>query len=80
MSETIDSTLMWAHYADYHKGFALAYEKDELYKLERTCPECEKNCFFKNGLFLLSVIYGEDSVDATRYGRETLSYHLYRIC
>ena len=24
------STLMWSHYADYHKGFVLAYEKDTL--------------------------------------------------
>lgn len=24
------STLMWSHYADYHKGFVLAYEKDAL--------------------------------------------------
>ena len=76
MSETIDSTLMWAHYADYHKGFALAYAKDELYKLERTCPECEKNCFFTNGLFRFPVIYGEDRVDATQYERETLFYRL----
>ena len=79
MSETIDSTLMWAHYADDHKGFALAYEKNELYKLERMCPECEKNCLFNNRLFLLPVIYGEDRVDATGYGRETLLYHLSRI-
>lgn len=26
------STLMWSHYADYHKGFVLAYQKDSLKK------------------------------------------------
>ena len=29
-SEDYLSTLMWSHYADYHKGFVLAYQKDSL--------------------------------------------------
>jgi len=29
-SESYDSMLMWAHYADYHKGFALMYTKEEI--------------------------------------------------
>ena len=31
-SELHDSMLMWSHYANYHKGFALAYDKDEIRK------------------------------------------------
>lgn len=29
-SEDVDSTLMWAHYADFHKGFALEYDSASL--------------------------------------------------
>ena len=29
-SEVYDSMLMWSHYANYHKGFALVYEKTKL--------------------------------------------------
>ena len=29
-SETLNSLLLWSHYADYHKGFCLAYDKNEL--------------------------------------------------
>lgn len=29
-SEALNSLLLWSHYADYHKGFCLAYDKDEL--------------------------------------------------
>ena len=31
-SENIDNILMWSHYAEYHKGFCLIFDKDELQK------------------------------------------------
>ena len=31
-SDRIDSMLMWSHYADYHKGYAVAYERNAIEK------------------------------------------------
>ncbi|KGB92022.1 DUF2971 domain-containing protein [Burkholderia cepacia] len=48
-----DSTLMWSHYADYHKGFCIEYS------LENTTPKD----FLSR--FMYPVIYSERPFDAT---------------
>lgn len=40
-SKNITSTLMWAHYADYHKGFALEYDFTQVQSL---CLNCKDQC------------------------------------
>lgn len=52
-SARVDSTLMWAHYANYHKGFCIEYDI--------------KNAPFTNHLsrFLYPVIYSNKPFDAT---------------
>lgn len=51
-TESVHNMLMWSHYADYHKGFCLAYSaKDIMYNLLRIFP----------------VVYTEERVDATDF-------------
>ncbi len=52
-SETIKSPTMWAHYADYHKGFALSYD---LKSLILSKP---------NGIMLFPIIYSSRRHDST---------------
>lgn len=52
-SESITSSTMWAHYADYHKGFALSYDMKSLVLSK------------PNGLMILPVIYSDVRYDAT---------------
>lgn len=56
-SEKIDSTLMWAHYANSHKGFALEYDVHDLFS--------EENFISKFGLY--PVIYSEVRYDMTKF-------------
>lgn len=52
-SEAITSPTMWAHYADYHKGFALSYDLKSLI-LSRP-----------NGVMLFPIIYSSKRHDST---------------
>lgn len=54
-SEDINSVLMWSHYSDYHKGFALGYNLR---------PFLFPN---KENLGLFPVVYGIQRYDATQY-------------
>lgn len=76
MSENIDSTLMWAHYADYHKGFALEYDTDDLMVLSGKCQSCKGRCIAQHTLGLYPVVYSNDRFDATEYEIETLKIYL----
>ena len=59
-SEKFDSSLMWAHYAEYHKGFVLEYDTTEL----------KGESIFS----LFPVIYGNERYDATEYEIEILQW------
>lgn len=52
-SESITSSTMWAHYADYHKGFALSYDMKSLVLSK------------PYGLMILPVIYSDVRYDST---------------
>lgn len=52
-SESITSSTMWAHYSDYHKGFALSYDMKSLILSK------------PYGLMILPVIYSDVRYDAT---------------
>ncbi|WP_186230886.1 DUF2971 domain-containing protein [Burkholderia gladioli] len=53
-SERVDSTLMWSHYADYHKGFCIEYD----IKSVRADDHVSR--------FMYPVIYSERPFDATQ--------------
>lgn len=53
LSESITSSTMWAHYADYHKGFALSYDMKSLILSKPF------------GIMILPVIYSDVRYDAT---------------
>jgi len=61
-SENIESTLMWAHYANQHKGFALEYD---FTKEQSKCLVCENPCRDKAHTNLYPVIYSNKRYNAT---------------
>lgn len=68
LSESIKSPLMWAHYADNHKGFAIGYDfrNNEITQCSN-CPN--RSCTdIKLGM-IYPVIYSDKRYDATRYGQ-----------
>lgn len=54
-SEDITSLTMWAHYADYHKGFALSYDLKSLIQKP------------SSGIMVLPIIYNLERYDATNF-------------
>lgn len=67
-SEQNDSTLMWGHYADSHKGFCLEYDFSTILN------NCSQNCVdirscnnFMLNYSLAPIIYKENRFDATSY-------------
>lgn len=64
--DNIQSPLMWSHYAENHKGFALRYKVDEISLNE--CIDCEKNCFcHRPGHPLYPVLYNKKRSDVSHY-------------
>ena len=55
LSERIDSILMWSHYSDNHKGFALGYDFKSFFPSQ------------ESGLGIFPVVYGEKRYDASEY-------------
>ena len=66
LSEVINSVTMWSHYAESHKGFALAYDFRRFNLKEHLCEEIEQNNSSLQG-FLYPVIYSKQRYDATIY-------------
>lgn len=73
-SEDITSTLMWSHYADYHRGFALKYNTQALKNLEARCDSCAIKCDASRVVELYPVVYDDERYDATEYEIETLKW------
>lgn len=64
LSKDVGSYLMWAHYADSHKGFAVEYETGIINNLQISCgPDC-KNI---KTVSLYEVIYSNKRYDATLF-------------
>lgn len=70
-SEDFDSTLMWAHYSDFHKGYVLEYETEDLVSLTFCCYLCKEKCKNKHDLSLYPVVYSDQRCDSTEYEIET---------
>lgn len=61
-SEDIESILMWSHYADSHKGFALEYN---LKNYVGKCDICGKNCDKSHYEMFYPVRYANERFDVT---------------
>lgn len=68
LSENINSPLMWAHYADFHKGFALGYEFDNN-KISK-CSNCiDLKCDERINANIFPIIYSDNRFDVTEYAK-----------
>lgn len=66
-SERVDSPLMWGHYADSSKGFAIEYDFTNGNTTEcPRCPKLGKTCFAPTNGLILPVIYANKRYDATQ--------------
>lgn len=65
LSETNDSTLMWAHYSSNHTGFALNYDMKALYSVDIGMGKTKGSLFVDNKLF--PIIYTKKRYDASYY-------------
>lgn len=69
LSEKFDSMLMWSHYANYHKGFCIAYKKSAIVEAEVFASD---NSQLKKKALLLPVDYVDSQIDLT----EEVSEHV----
>jgi len=65
LSETVDSILMWSHYASNHSGFVLSYNFQELYSIDTGIAGMKGSHFVDKKIF--PVIYRNERYDATYY-------------
>lgn len=75
-SERIDSILMWSHYADHHRGFALEYSGRDLFYLQ-PCRNCKEICENEGRLDVYPVIYGDRRIDTTEQLLELVAYDIH---
>ena len=69
LSEKYNNILMWAHYADNHRGFVIEYETDTLKTDCMQCPQGRNysNCEKWKQVMLLPILYTNQRYDATKY-------------
>lgn len=73
LSETYLSMLMWSHYADNHKGFAIVYDKDKLRAAENFTSSDEKVI---RKVHLCKVEYVEEQLDLSEEVEEYIRYNM----
>ena len=64
-SETIDSDLMWSHYAGEQKGYAIRYNTNDLSFSD--CASCCNPFCYSQGFPLYPVLYRDRKSDITEY-------------
>lgn len=69
LSEKYNNILMWAHYADNHKGFVVEYDSRSLQTGCNACPEGKdfKTCPNWQATRLMPILYTNQRYDATSY-------------
>lgn len=78
LSENIKSPLMWAHYANYHKGFALGYDfrNNEITQ----CSNCSnRSCVNLKAGMIYPVIYSDKRYNVTKYGQWIIQQQINRM-
>ncbi|MCC2256080.1 DUF2971 domain-containing protein [Ruminococcus sp. CLA-AA-H200] len=78
LSESIKSPLMWAHYAENNKGFALGYDfrNNEITQCSN-CPN--RSCNNIKFATIYPVIYSDKRFNATSYGQWYVEQYLKNI-
>lgn len=71
-----DSVLMWSHYADYHKGFVLEYDTEELKSAQ---PFDENGNELKRELYLDKVQYDDQVPDCGEIFYNRVPHYLKNI-
>ena len=72
-SENNNSMLMWSHYADYHKGFLLVYEKTSIENAEKYNQKGEK---IITKTKLVPVEYVDNQTDMTKPVLEYIRHNM----
>ena len=69
LSEKYNNVLMWAHYADNHKGFVIEYDSNTLKTDCMQCPQGKDftTCPEWKQVMLLPILYTNQRYDATQY-------------
>ena len=69
LSEKYNNILMWAHYADNHKGFVVEYDSQSLQTKCVNCPDGKdfKTCTNWQTTRLMPILYTNQRYDATGY-------------
>lgn len=71
-SEDVKSPLMWAHYTDSHKGFAIEYD---FRNYNTPCVDCQNKCSQEHYESLFPVVYSIEKFNA----KDFLSEYLLQI-
>lgn len=75
LSGNIESPLMWAHYADNHKGFAIGY--DFTGNIIIPCKNCPNRlCNNIKHAVIYPMLYSDDRFDATQYGKWSIEQYI----
>ncbi len=78
VSMNIKSPLMWAHYANNHKGFAIEY--DFRGNAISQCSNCQNHsCSNIKNAVIYPVIYSDKRFDATQYGKWYIEQYM-KMC
>ena len=72
-SEKYDLMLMWSHYADYHKGFVLAYDKNDLKEAQTYSYKHQK---VNANTLLLCVKYVDKQTDLTDEVKQYIRHNM----
>lgn len=73
LSEEYLSMLMWSHYADNHKGFAIVYDKDKLRAAENFTSSDKK---VTRKVHLCKVEYVEEQLDLSEEVEEYIRFNM----
>lgn len=73
-SENYDSMLMWSHYADYHRGFLLVYDKKDIEEAKRYD---DNDSEIQEKTRLRPVNYVDSQTDLTKELREYVRYNMF---
>ena len=63
-SEEVNSPLMWAHYTDSHKGFALEYDFTSYIT---PCVNCQTKCSLEHYESLFPIVYSNERFNANNF-------------
>lgn len=76
-SEEYNSELMWSHYAENHKGFLIAYDRNDI---EKSIVYDKNDKKVERKLKLASVQYTNIQVDMTSYIHDFMLKHILPTC